>query len=171
MIGEQPRLHRANGPVFALLALTAALASSAGVHAWDDPANRDGAATNCMLMQDDPRPRIGQILLSGNQTLPPRALLALVPLFPGATFAPEDLRIAERSLARSALFEIGGVDDPSPSVLLLKREDQSENQDILISVREKSDARNRWILLTALRAAAAAWAHGLPAGIAEVMEP
>lgn len=163
-MGGKSTLQRLELPKFALSALTAAILLAPSVRAWDDPSHQDGA-----VLRDGPRLRIGQILLAGNETLPPRAILQHVPLRPGVLFGAEDLRDTERLLAKLALFEVGSVDEPSPSVTIVERGDKSEYKDILIRVREKPDARRRWRLMTALRVAATACAYGLPAGLAEAL--
>jgi Surface antigen variable number repeat len=164
MFGGRTRLRTPAVLRLAVLGLVYVLLPR-GVGAWDDPLTQVGEAD----IEEGSRARVGQIFVVGNQSLRQDIILQRVPLYPGGTFTPEDLRRAERNLADLNLFEVNVQGDLTPTVTVLSEDGKGEFKDILISVREKPTARLQWRIRAGLRAASAAWLNGPAAGLAEVL--
>jgi hypothetical protein len=160
MFGDRTRLRTA---VLSLAVLGLVYLLPQGAGARNDPLTQDDS------IEEGPRPRVGQIFIVGNQSLHQDVILQRVPLAPGGTFTPEDLRQAERNLADLNLFEVSAQGDPTPTVAVLSEDPRGEYKDILINVREKPTARLQWRIRLGLRAASAAWLHGPAAGVAEAL--
>jgi outer membrane protein assembly factor BamA len=81
--------------------------------------------------EDKPPVRVGQIFIIGNAKTSDKAILELVPFFPGQILNYADLRIAEQNLSR-----LKGLKS-KPKVTVIGREGDGEFRDIQITVEEK----------------------------------
>jgi RNA polymerase sigma factor (sigma-70 family) len=79
--------------------------------------------------------RIGEVIIRGNEKVAEATIRAKVHLHPGQLLRYEDLRLAEKKLAESGLFNVDPDRGIPPTVTVI--ESNSEYKDVLITVQEK----------------------------------
>lgn len=87
--------------------------------------------------------RIGTIRVTGNKRLSSESILAHVSLTPGNIFFYDDLKWAEKSLAELGLFVVDAATGERPTITVLDVEGDNERKDLLITVKEKSQAKSK----------------------------
>jgi beta-lactamase regulating signal transducer with metallopeptidase domain len=84
--------------------------------------------------------KVGQIVISGNDTTPDDLILRQAGFYPGQAVSEADLQIAESHLLKLNRFEVDPANGIRPTVTILHPESDEEFKDILISVKESSAA-------------------------------
>ena len=84
----------------------------------------------------EPEPKIGQVIIVGNNITQDRVIRDVLNLHPGAKLRFSELRVAEQNLAKLGLFKIDPKNDIRPRVIALHTPGQFK--DILVKVEESS---------------------------------
>src|SRR5262249_49590239 len=79
-------------------------------------------------------PRVGQLVIVGNDVTPDRVILEAVEIYPGQLLQAADLRRAEDALAKLGLFVVDAEKGVRPTVTAL--DEENGYRDILITVKE-----------------------------------
>jgi outer membrane protein insertion porin family len=85
--------------------------------------------------------RIGTIRVTGNKRISSESILAHVPLVPGQVLSFADLKQAEQNLAELGLFVVDAAAGVRPTITVIDREGDDERKDLLITVKEKRQAK------------------------------
>lgn len=89
---------------------------------------------------EQPRARVGQVFVTGNERTRQNVILNQLPLYPGQILTYPDLRQGERNLARLGIFETSPDGSVRPTITVLDNptNPDSEFKDLLVSVQEAS---------------------------------
>ncbi|MGH7223468.1 MAG: POTRA domain-containing protein [Gemmataceae bacterium] len=87
--------------------------------------------------------RIGKIHVTGNKLISSESILAHVPLVPGNVLSYSDLQQAEQNLAELGLFVVDAATGVRPTVTVIDAEGDSDQKDLLITVKEKAKAKGK----------------------------
>ena len=87
--------------------------------------------------------KVGQIVISGNDTTPDDVILRQFGLYPGQPIYLADLQVAERRLLQLNRFEVDPAKGIKPTVTILNPEKAEEFKDVLISVEETNPANHK----------------------------
>ncbi|HTU19698.1 MAG TPA: hypothetical protein VMG10_16675 [Gemmataceae bacterium] len=128
--------------LLAVVLISASLALFSPVRAVGDVERSTADEGGIQIDPDSiPRWRVGQLFITGNDTVPDRIILEQCPLFSGQLASTTDLREAEKNLARLGLFVVDRKRGIKPTVKALDREGDGCFRDIQIEVKEKANAK------------------------------
>ncbi|MGH7169923.1 MAG: POTRA domain-containing protein [Gemmataceae bacterium] len=128
--------------IFVLSAASLALFASARAVGDVERSTPDQGAVR-IARDAQPRWRVGQLFIVGNEEIPDSIIQEQCAFFPGTPVTIADLREAEKNLARLGFFVIDRKRGIRPTVKFLDREDNDEDRffDIQIEVKEKANAK------------------------------
>jgi outer membrane protein insertion porin family len=85
--------------------------------------------------------RIGKIRVTGSKRISSESILAHVPLVPDQVLSFADLKQAERNLAELGLFVVDAAAGVRPTITVIDVGGDNERKDLLITVKEKRQAK------------------------------